>query len=287
MTNGVLIFAHNSRDVDYALMATIAGRLAKHHLAVPVTLVSDQSTIEWFKSTDHYAIALDTFDSILIVEKPNTGNNRKLRDGTTYKTVPFVNANRSSVYDLTPYDNTLLIDSDYLIFSNKLAQYWNLDYDVMIGHSMNDLVGNRSEILDNRVSEVGPHMYWATTVMFKKNKNSELFFNLVSYIRENYDYYADLYRFDSRQYRNDIAFSVAKHILDAFQSHTQGSLPSIPTAFDSDILFEVSDAGLLKFLVSDRHNPQKFSLVSTKDVDVHILNKQSIIRHSKRLLGLA
>lgn len=287
MTRGVLIFAHNSKEVDYALMATIAGRLAKHYLSVPVTLVSDESTLQWFKSTDHYAIALDTFENVLTVEKPNTGNTRKLRDGTSYNTVPFVNANRASVYDLTPYDTTLLIDSDYLIFSNKLNQYWDLDYDVMIGHSMNDLVGNRSEILDKQVSEVGPHMYWATTVMFKKNKNSELFFNLVSYIRENYDYYADLYRFDNRQYRNDIAFSVAKHMLDAFRSNTHGSLPSIPTAFDSDILYEVSDSGLLKFLVSDRHNPQQFSLVSTKNADVHILNKQSIIRNSDSLLRLA
>lgn len=286
MTRGVLIFAHNSREIDYALMATIAGGLAKKHLSVPVTLVSDDTTLKYFKSTSCYDIALNTFENILTAEPPDTGNTRKLRDGTTYKTVPFINSNRSSAYDLTPYDTTLLIDSDYLIFSDKLNEYWNLDYDVMIGHSMNDLIGNRSEVLDKRVSEVGPHMYWATTVMFKKNKNSEIFFNLVSYIRENYDYYADLYRFDNRQYRNDIAFSVAKHILSAFHCDTSGSLPEIPTAFDSDILHKVSDSGLLQFLLSDRHNPQQFSLGSTKGSDVHILNKHSIIRHSDCLLEL-
>jgi hypothetical protein len=49
MTKGVLIFAHNSPDVDYGLMATIAGGLAKKNLGVPVSLVTrirhtDQST---------------------------------------------------------------------------------------------------------------------------------------------------------------------------------------------------------------------------------------------------
>ena len=36
MTRGVLIFAHNNRDVDYALMSIVSGQLAAKYLQVPV-----------------------------------------------------------------------------------------------------------------------------------------------------------------------------------------------------------------------------------------------------------
>ena len=49
MNTGVLIFAHNSRDVDYALTAVISAGLAKKYLKVPVSLVTDSPTLEWMK----------------------------------------------------------------------------------------------------------------------------------------------------------------------------------------------------------------------------------------------
>jgi hypothetical protein len=41
MKKGALIFAHNSRDIDYALMAIISGGLVKKNLKVPVSLATD------------------------------------------------------------------------------------------------------------------------------------------------------------------------------------------------------------------------------------------------------
>lgn len=286
MNKGALIFAHNSRDVDYILMAVVSGGLAKKNLGISVSLVTDESTAEWFRNLEYSNLLQTVFEHVIIVDKPVTDNRRKLRDGTTYKTVPFINANRSTAFDVTPYEHTLIIDSDYLVFSDNLNNYWDLEYDVMISSSMNDIRGDRSEILDKRVSEVGPLLYWATTLMFKKTNYSRIFFDLVSFIKDNYDYYADLYRFDHRQFRNDIAFSIARHILNAHESDNFGTLPSIRTVFDNDILHSVSDTGALQFLVSDRHNPQEFALASTKGADVHILNKQSIVRHSTDLLRL-
>ena len=286
MSKGVLIFAHNSREVDYALMATIAGGLAKRFLNIPVTLVSDESTLDWLRQTSYSKVSQNVFNDIITVEKPLTDNRRNLKDGSTHQNIPFINANRYSAYEVTPYDTTLLMDSDYLIFSDMLNNYWDLDYDLMIGQAMNDVAGDRAEILDRRVSIVGPTLRWATTVMFKKTKQSKIFFDLVSFIRENYDYYADLYRFDSRQYRNDIAFSIARHILNGHTENGVGVLPDITTVFDSDILHDVSESGKLTFLVNDKQNSQEFCTAALTDLDVHILNKQSIIRNSEKLLRL-
>ena len=286
MKCGALIFAHNNRDVDYALLALVSGGLVKKNLKVPVSLVSDESTIEWMKTSGIYAKAKEVFDQIIEVEKPVTNNYRNLHDGVSKKTVPFVNSNRASAYDLTPYDKTLLLDSDFLIFSDRLNEYWNVDEDVLIAESMLDIYDQkRMGYHDRYVSDTGVHMYWATTVMFTKNTTSKLFFDLVNYVRENYQYYGDLFRFDTRQYRNDIAFSVAKHILYGFETDKRFSLPRLLTAIDKDVLHTVSAEGKLTFLVNTNLN-DTFCAAALTGLDVHVMNKESIVRNAESLLRL-
>jgi len=285
MNKGVLIFAHNNPDIDYGLMAIIAGGLAKKNLQVPVSLVTDKWTIAWLKESNMHSRAVEIFDKIIEVPKPVTKNTRRLHDGFDSATVSFENSNRYSAWDLSPYDKTLLIDSDYLIFSNSLNEYWDVDAPVMMSKSMNDIVGDRAGILDNRVSETGIHMFWATTVMFTKNKESRFFFQLVDFVRDNYRYYADLFRFNSKQFRNDIAFSVAKHIMNGFETEFTYTLPPVLSVFDKDMLINVNDDKLI-FLIDKPHDCGSFWASTTNAVDVHIMNKQSIIRHKDALLEL-
>ena len=285
MNKGVLIFAHNSPEVDYALMAIIAGGLAKKNLTVPVSLVTDLGTLDWMEESGVLPKAKEIFDKIIEVERPYTRNQRKLHDGFESKNIPFINNNRYSAYELSPYDHTLLIDSDYLIFSNQLNEYWEVDADLMMAKSMIDLTGNRVGLLDSRVSETGIHMFWATTVMFKKTAESKFFFKLVDFVKDNYKYYADLFRFNPLQFRNDVAFSIAKHIMNGFETEFVYTLPSVLTIFDKDILHSV-EGSRLKFLVSDPSDVSSFWAATTNNVDVHIMNKQSIIRNKDRLLEL-
>ena len=285
MKYGILIYAHNSRSVDYALMAVISGGLAKKYLKVPVSLVTDQSTVDWMTESGIIEKATTVFENLIIVDRPTTDNTRRLSDGETSTVVPFLNSNRSSAWDLTPYDRTLLIDGDYLIFSNKLGEYWDVDADVMIGESINDICNNnRLGYHDIYVSDVGVKLYWATTVMFTKNNNSKIFFNTVNFIKENYDYYADIFRFDSRQFRNDIAFSVAKHLLDGFEEVREQHLPPVLTMLDKDMLHDVINNKLI--LLASPRLDSNFCAISIEDTDVHVMNKQSIYRNKDKLLGL-
>jgi hypothetical protein len=286
MTRGALIFAHNNRDIDYALMSMISGGLAKKHLAIPVSLVTDESTTAWMKTSGIYQSAEKLFDNIILVEKPKTDNQRRLHDGINNTTVPFVNLNRASAWDLTPYDKTLLLDSDYLIFSDRLNEYWDLDEDILISQAINDIYDQkRLGFHDRYVSDTGVHLYWATIVMFTKNQRSLAYFDMVNYIKDNYQYYGDLFRFDTRQYRNDISFSVAKHILDGFETNETPSLPPVLSALDKDILHSVDATGKLTFLVSPTLNGT-YCATAVKDVDIHVMNKQSLIRNAQQLLEL-
>jgi len=285
MKKGILMYAHNNRTVDYALMAVIAAGLAKKNLKVPASLITDASTINWMKESNIYSKAIDVFENIIEVDRPVTDNTRRLNDGLINTVVPFINSNRCSAWELTPYDRTLLIDTDFLILSDNLNAYWNVDADVLIGDAINDIYHqSRMGYHDRYVSDTGIKMYWATTVMFTKNKNSKLFFDMVNLIQQNYKHYADLFRFDNRQYRNDISFSVAKHILQGFEQDNTKSLPPVLTALDKDILYEVGDTRL-KFLINYKLD-DNFCAATISKNDIHIMNKQSIVRNKDELLGM-
>lgn len=285
MKKGIVIYAHNNRTVDYALMAVISGGLAKKNLSVPVSLITDDTTSDWMKQSNIFTLAETVFENIIIVDKPKTNNQRLLHDGAAGSMIPFVNTNRNSVWDLTPYERTLLIDSDFFVLSDNLNKYWDVDSDVLIGQSINDIYdNNRLGYLDRHVSETGVKLYWATTVMFTKNSRSKIFFDTVNYIKEHYNYYGDVFRFDTRQYRNDIAFSIAKHILDGFEETDIGRLPPVLSALDRDILFDVKDS-TFKFLVNHRLD-NNYCAAAISGIDIHVMNKQSIIRNSKKLLEL-
>lgn len=285
MKKGILVYAHNSRFVDYGLMAIISAGLAKKQLNVPASLVTDKFTVEWMQESGTYETALTVFENIIVVDKPVTNNNRRLYDGTDNEVVPFINSNRFSAWELTPYDRTLLIDSDFLIMSNRLSEYWDVESDILIGKSIKDIYDqSRLGYHDKYISDVGLKLYWATTVMFTKNENTKMFFELVGFVKERYQYFADTYRFDSKQFRNDIAFSIAKHILDGFEETTTGHLPPVFTMLDRDVLYDIVDNKLIS-LVSPKLDAT-FCAVSISGVDVHVMNKQSIIRNKDKLLEM-
>lgn len=283
MSTGGLIFAFNSRDVDYAITAVIAGGLAKKHLEIPMSLVLDDSTLDWMKQSDLITIAEKVFEKFIIVERPKNYKHRILNDGDQTSTVPFINSGRSSAWDLTPYDRTLLIDSDFLILSNNLKKYLDSNESLMISSSINDIKGDRIGYLDLNVSDVGVHLYWATTVIFTKNEESKIFFNLVKTIEQKYEVFADVYRYDPKLYRNDISFSVAKHIFDGFEEESSSCLPPVLTVYDKDSLVDVIDQKLV-FLISKESGG--FYPCSIKTLDIHCMNKQSLIRNKDKLLEL-
>jgi len=284
MNKGVILFAHNNRQIDYARMSILCAKLANKNLGVPVSLVSDPSTVEWMKESKIFEEAANLFDNIIITHRPEDGNMKNYCDGKNITPAPFSNGNRFSVYDVTPYDRTLLIDTDYLVMTNDLNQYWDVDAELMMAPRYNDIMGiERVGYLDKNISETGIQMYWATTVMFTKSEDTKVFFDLVELIKEKYKMFADVFRFDYRIYRNDIAFSIAKHILNGYQTVKEYNLPDVFSVADKDILHDVSK-GNLKFLIADK---DRYVAASVKNKDVHIMNKYSIVRNYEKLMELA
>lgn len=282
MKKGVVIFAHNNRQIDYAKMALVSGGLAKKHLGVPVSLVTDQSTIDWLCESNLWDKAEETFEHIIDVERPTDLQQRKFKDGKESVTAPFKNSNRSSVWDLTPYDRTLMIDCDYFIFSDSLNEYWDCDSDILISTKYNDVQGDRIGYLDRYISDTGVRLLWATTVMFTKNEDTKVFFELVKHIKDNYKKFADIFRFDSRMYRNDISFGIARHILYGFETDNDYAMPPVLSVPDMDLVYDVNENGIQVLTA----NLNDYTLCNVKDRDIHIMNKQSITRNIDKFMEL-
>lgn len=108
----------------------------------------------------------------------------------------------------------------------------------------------------------------------------EAFFSIVEYIRDNWFYFKALYNISSNTFRNDIAFSIAIHIMNGktngeFATELPGSLVY---AMDTDFLVSTDDTKM-KFLVEKQNYMGEYTLVKTTGLDVHVMNKHSLSRY--------
>ena len=99
MSKGILIYAYSGVN-DYIRLAEVSAKLVNKHLNLPVSIVTDES------------ISNNVFDKIIYREKDSNNNQ-------------WHNKNRYSAYELSPYEQTLLIDADYFVFSNHLRQLFD------------------------------------------------------------------------------------------------------------------------------------------------------------------
>ena len=290
MTRGVLMYAHNNAEIDYFKIACANALMVKKNLGVPVTVVTDDGTLSWGQKNLGKEFIEQCFDSIVLVKKQHTYANTKFYNDTSFssKQLQFYNCNHWEAYDLTPYEETLFIDSDYLIMSNALNNCWGSTDDVMINkHIFNP--GSTEPPYTRNIDDFGISLYWATVIYFKKTEFSKFLFEMVKHIQENYLYYRELYFFQSSMFRNDYAFSIAIHMLNGFsQSETViNELPisGLLMAWDQHDIKSVNDINDIT-LYCEKDERGKYLLARFKRQDIHILNKWSINRVSDRLIEL-
>ena len=193
LTQGVLIFAFNNEATDYISMAAWSAKNIRRHLNLPVAVVTD----------DPATAALHNFEHI-IVTAPDTGGSRHFADYGT--TVTWHNAGRVNAYELSPFDQTIVLDADYVVASNKLLdmlkmpQQFAAFQDAFDPSSMSNL---------ETFGEYKMPMWWATVMMFRRGNVSQYIFDSMQMIRANWQHYRDLYGIHQSNYRNDYALSIA------------------------------------------------------------------------------
>ena len=228
LKKGFLLIAFNNDEIDYIKMAISCALSIKSHLKYNhITLVTESTN--WLYQILSIDEVKQIFDNIIIVDPPDQKNIRTHYDSpyTKFK-APFLNNKRSSAYEISPYEETILLDVDYLVMSDSLDLVWGCEDDFLINKDATSLRNKKFHEKEIRLSKDGIPMYWATLIYFKKSELAKRIFDLTNFIKDNYLFYKHLYKFPGHLFRNDYVFSIAIHIISGFINSNINSFP-IPT----------------------------------------------------------
>jgi len=274
MSKGAFLIARNNGHIDYVKQAVFLAKRIKKYLNIPVTVATDSA--DYLKDS----FDIQVFDQIISLDYTNESNLRYFFDGAlTKKTASFKNNNRASVYDLSPYDETLLMDTDYVISNSLLKPVFNSSADFLIYKKSNDIAKVRDESEFDKISDTSVDFYWATVVYFRKTDTNRIFFNLVSHIEQEWNHYRRVYQITSTLFRNDFAFSIAIHIMNGFQSgNFAQQLPgSMMYTTDKDVLWKMNEDEMM-FLIEKKDYLGEYTALNTKGQTIHVMNKVSLNR---------
>lgn len=253
---GVLLFAFNTDTVDYYNMAITTAKRVNHFLNLPVTVVTDSSV-----NPNNYEYK---FHNVFIIEPDRTNVKGKN---------VWINKGRYQAYELTPYDETIILDTDYLINSNKLLDIFELN--------QNFICHNNTHFLfhpDNHQEQISATMYntlWATVIGFKKTDTTKQLFECIKMVQENYKHYAQLYNMYTLMFRNDYAISIAHRIINGHCEDTSNYIPWSLVHAGSDIsISKLSDSEFnTEYIMFRKNNKDKNEYMIVKDTDFHCMNK--------------
>ena len=191
-SKGVVLFAVNTATVDYVKIAEQAARLIQHTLNLPTTIISDLG--------------------IPIIDNYRTG----YAGGTQWK-----NGGRYRAYELSPYDETILLDSDYLQLDTSLLTVLDTTVDYKLMHHNQ----SPTQSMSGNMGQLTLEYVWATAITFKRTDKTRALFDLVGRIERNYAYYRKLYQLRESNFRNDYAFAIANNIINGYTTNTAQSIP--------------------------------------------------------------
>jgi hypothetical protein len=191
-SKGVVLFAVNTDRVDYIQIAEQAARLIQHTLHLPTTIISDPG--------------VDTADNY----RTGYGGGTQWRNGGRYR-----------AYELSPYDETILLDSDYLQFDSSLLTVLDTTVDYKLMHHNQ----SPTQSMSGNMGQLSLDYVWATAITFKRTDKTQSLFDLVGRIERNYAYYQKLYQIRERNFRNDYAFAIANNIINGYTTNTTQRIP--------------------------------------------------------------
>jgi hypothetical protein len=262
---GILIYAFNNESINYFRQAVWCADRVTKYLNLPVTIVTDTNSIG---DTEH---AHD-----VIISQAESGGYRVFNPALNSNAETWYNGNRFQSYDLSPYDQTIVLDSDYVVCSDQLLRLFDTDIEVTAMKHVYDIT-NRNQfqpyvsISDSR----GLHHYWATVLYFCKGQRSQQFFDMLTMIRKNYTHYSNLYRFRTTPFRNDFAVSIA---LNTMYGHVPDAIPVIPWNMAnvfSDVEISTKDQETFDLVY---RVDNKFRTVRITGQDFHFMNKHSLAK---------
>ena len=263
MSKGAILFAFNSPKYDYYKMAVATAKRVNHFLGMPVTVVTDEKSI----TDDGY-----NFDHVEIIS-PDKNN---IREGSVW-----INKGRHQAYKFSPYDETLLLDTDYLVNSDKLLKVFELYDDFCCHNHTNFLMqpGLPQEVL----SAYSFNTLWAMVVAFKKTSRVNQIFECLEMVQNNYDHFCNIHSFVGGVYRNDYALTLALRIANGHSDNSRDFIPwSLIHLGNKNVhVYRNNDTELNTEYTVMYDNWQRGKIrkeyITIKDMDFHVMNKSNFM----------
>ena len=247
MTTGALIFAFNNEHTDYVAMARWSAKNIERHLGIPTQIITNNE-----------------------VETIGT-NCRYFSDYGT--TVTWHNESRTDAYTLSQWDNTLVLDADYIVASNQLQVLLDSKQDFLAHRIAYDVTGMKDFIGVNYFGHNCMPMWWATVMMFRRCEHTKMIFECMAMVKNNWPHYKKLYKNNAPSYRNDHALTIALSIVNG---HTLDHRP-IPWNLasltpDHKLTQCDTDEYRVDFITPE----QTSRWITLKNQDFHAMGKQQL-----------
>lgn len=207
MTKGFICIAQNNKDVDYVRLA----------YALALSINNTQSKYKNISIITNENLSQKTsscFEHVIKIENDRAKDN----DWKLHNIV--------DLYDYTPYDETIFIESD-MLFLSDISHWWktltkrDIWFTTLTKTYLNEASPTntiyRKEFIQNKLPSI-----YAGLTYFKKTELAKQVFDLTKIICENWNEVVNeyLYRCPPKVFSTDVAFSLAVKMLGVEQDTT-------------------------------------------------------------------
>jgi hypothetical protein len=255
---GALIYAFDNGLTDYVSMAAWSAANIRRHLKIPVAVITDDLTAQGF-------------DQVIYQPAP-TSDSRHFVDYN--KSAEWHNQSRADAYELSPWDDTLLLDADYVVASDQLQVLLSIDQDFLAHRWAYDLTGIDDFAALNYFGQHRQPMWWATVMRFRRSRAAELIFGTMTMVRDNWAHYCNLYGVRERAYRNDFALSIAVAVVNGQVMPAAHTIPwqlasVLPTA-------QLTQTAADNYTVQFANESAQQRRITVNNMDFHAMGKQQL-----------
>ena len=262
MNRGVLLFAYNTPKFNYYEMAVATAKRINHFLDLPVSVITDEESI-----TD----SSYKFDNVILTIADRTNN----RDWGLW-----LNKGRYQAYELSPYDETILLDTDYMVNSNKLLKLFEFDNEFCCHDTTSFFM--QPTAVQEVLSVYSYNTLWATVVKFKKSTYCKQIFEALEMVQKNFDHYSMIHGFVAGTYRNDYGLTLATRIVNGHTFPKENIIPwnLVHVGKNTSVYKNNDDEFNTEYTVTYdnwQRGKIKKEYITIKDTDFHVMNKDNFL----------
>lgn len=253
---GAVLFAFNNETVDYVKMAVFTAKRINKFLDLPVTIITDKSDLSEYNYT---------FDNVVVTDADNTNSRNKSM---------WLNKGRYRAFECSPYDETIVLDVDYVVNSNRLLKTFEIYEDFMCHKNVKFLM--QPDTQQEKISYNSIDSVWATTMTFRKNKHVENIFNAMKMVQTHYHHYIELHDIYSPFFCNDYALALALRMVNGQTDYNRYFTPwNLLHVGPGTHVYKEKETEFIIVYDNWKNGKIKKEYMTVKDTDFHMLIKSN------------